>query len=65
MIRQPRVAYPRNYSEGKSMAEQHSLSGLTPEQAKEFHEQFKITYTTFAGLAAVAHILVLVWKPWF
>jgi light-harvesting complex 1 beta chain len=42
-----------------------SLSGLTPEQAKEFHEQFKITYTAFAGIAAVAHLLVLAWKPWF
>jgi light-harvesting complex 1 beta chain len=42
-----------------------SLSGLTPEQAKEFHEQFKITYTAFVGLAAVAHILVIGGKPWF
>jgi light-harvesting complex 1 beta chain len=42
-----------------------SLSGLTVEQAKEFHEQFKIVYTTFAGLAALAHILVIAWKPWF
>jgi len=47
------------------MADQNSLSGLTPAQAKEFHEQFKITYTAFAGIAAVAHILVLVWRPWF
>ncbi len=47
------------------MAEPRSLSGLTPDQAKEFHEQFKITYTTFAGLAAAAHFLVLAWKPWF
>jgi light-harvesting complex 1 beta chain len=42
-----------------------SLSGLTPDQAKEFHEQFKITYTVFAGIAAVAHFLVIAWKPWF
>jgi hypothetical protein len=26
---------------------------------------FKITYTTFAGIAAAAHFLVLAWKPWF
>ena len=32
-----------------------SLSGLSVEQAKEFHEQFKVTYTAFAGIAAVAH----------
>ena len=47
------------------MADMKSLSGLTPDQAKEFHEQFKVTYTTFVGIAAVAHLLVLVWKPWF
>jgi light-harvesting complex 1 beta chain len=47
------------------MADAKSLSGLTPEQAKEFHEQFKVTYTAFAGIAAIAHILVLAWKPWF
>ena len=38
---------------------------LTPEQAKEFHEQFKTTYTAFIGLAAVAHLLVFASKPWF
>jgi light-harvesting complex 1 beta chain len=47
------------------MAEARSVSGLTADQAKEFHEQFKITYTTFAGIAALAHFLVLAWKPWF
>jgi light-harvesting complex 1 beta chain len=38
---------------------------LNEQQAKEFHEQWKITYTAFAGIAAVAHLLVLAWKPWF
>ncbi len=47
------------------MAESKYASGLTPEQAKEFHEQFKITYTAYVGIAAIAHLLVLVWKPWF
>jgi len=47
------------------MADAKSLSGLSPEQAKEFHEQFKITYAAFAGIAALAHLLVLAWKPWF
>ena len=42
-----------------------SLSGLTEEEAKEFHEQFKTTFTAFVGAAAVAHLLVWVWKPWF
>ncbi|AFL72345.1 light-harvesting antenna LH1, beta subunit [Thiocystis violascens] len=42
-----------------------SLSGLTEQQAKEFHEQFKITYTAFVGLAALAHMMVLAANPWF
>ena len=42
-----------------------SLSGLTEDEAKEFHEQFKPTFTAFLGVAAVAHLLVLAWKPWF
>ena len=42
-----------------------SLSGLTDEEAKEFHEQFKTTFSAFVAVAAVAHLLVLAWKPWF
>jgi predicted flap endonuclease-1-like 5' DNA nuclease len=42
-----------------------SLSGLTPEQAKEFHEQFKVTYTAFVGIAAVVHLFVIATNPWF
>jgi light-harvesting complex 1 beta chain len=45
--------------------EDKPMMGLPPDQAKEFHEQFKITYTAFVGIAAVAHLLVLAWKPWF
>lgn len=48
--------------ETKSMA---SLSGLTDQQAKEFHEQFKVTYTAFVGLAALAHLLVIAANPWW
>jgi light-harvesting complex 1 beta chain len=40
-------------------------SGLTVEEAQAFHEQFKTTFTAFIGIAAVAHLLVLLWKPWF
>ena len=42
-----------------------SISGLTDEQALDFHEQFKVTFTTFMVLSAVAHGLVYVWRPWF
>jgi light-harvesting complex 1 beta chain len=40
-------------------------SGLSEAEAKEFHEQFKTTYTAFVAIAAVAHLLVFAWKPWF
>ncbi|CAH2602797.1 Light-harvesting protein B-800/850 beta 1 chain [Rhodovastum atsumiense] len=43
----------------------NSLSGLTDAEAQEFHEQFKTTFTAFLGVAAVAHLLVFAWKPWF
>ncbi|MCG5496308.1 light-harvesting antenna LH1, beta subunit [Ectothiorhodospira variabilis] len=43
----------------------NSISGLTEEQAKEFHEQFKTTFTVFMVLAAAAHFLVFLWRPWF
>jgi light-harvesting complex 1 beta chain len=42
-----------------------SLSGLTEEEAKEFHEQFKTTFTAFLGVAALAHLLVIASRPWF
>jgi light-harvesting complex 1 beta chain len=42
-----------------------SVSGLTPEQAKEFHEQFKVTYTAFVGIAALVHLFVIASNPWF
>jgi light-harvesting complex 1 beta chain len=45
--------------------QEKSLSGLTPEQAKEFHEQFKVTYTAFVGIAALVHLFVIASNPWF
>ncbi len=47
------------------MAEQSSLSGLTEQQAKEFHEQFKITFSAFVGLATLVHLFVIAANPWF
>ncbi len=41
-----------------------SLSGLTEDEAKEFHEQFKTTFTAFLGIAALAHLLVFATRPW-
>jgi light-harvesting complex 1 beta chain len=47
------------------MADPKSLSGLTDAEAREFHSQFQTTFSTFVLIAAVAHVLVWVWKPWF
>jgi hypothetical protein len=45
--------------------QEKSPSGLTPEQAKEFHEQFKVTYTAYVGIAALVHLFVIASNPWF
>ncbi len=47
------------------MADMKSLSGLTEQQAKEFHEQWKVTYVAFVGLAALAHLFVIAARPWW
>ncbi len=41
------------------------MNGLTEKQAREFHEQFKTSYTAFVAACVVAHVLVAAWKPWF
>ena len=44
---------------------QGSLTGLSEDQAKEFHEIFMRSFLIFTGIAVVAHILVWIWRPWF
>ena len=41
-----------------------SLSGLTEDEAKEFHGIFMKSFLGFTAIAVVAHILVWMWKPW-
>ncbi len=41
-----------------------SISGLTEEEAREFHTIFVSSFAGFTGIAVVAHILVWVWRPW-
>ena len=41
-----------------------SLTGLTPEAAKEFHRIFMINFILFTLVAIVAHVLVWMWRPW-
>lgn len=41
-----------------------SLSGLTEDEAREFHGIFVKSFLGFTAIAVVAHILVWMWKPW-
>ena len=46
------------------MSESSTLSGLTEEEAKEFHGIFMTSFIGFTVVAIVAHILVWMWRPW-
>ena len=41
-----------------------SLSGLTENEAKEFHGIFVTSFIIFTVIAIVAHFLVWQWRPW-
>jgi len=41
-----------------------SLSGLTEQEAKEFHGIFITSFIAFTVIAAIAHFLVWNWRPW-
>ncbi len=41
-----------------------SLSGLTEQEAKEFHGIFITSFIVFTVIAIVAHVLVWNWRPW-
>ena len=41
-----------------------SPSGLTEEEAKEFHSGFMTMFAIFTAIALVAHFLVWSWRPW-
>jgi light-harvesting complex 1 beta chain len=41
-----------------------SLSGLTEQEAKEFHGIFLTSFIVFTLIAIVAHFLVWNWQPW-
>jgi light-harvesting complex 1 beta chain len=48
------------------MAErQGSISGLTDDEAQEFHTYWVQGFMAFTGIAVVAHVLVFIWRPWF
>ena len=41
-----------------------SLSGLTEQEAKEFHGIFITSFIGFTTVAVIAHVLVWMWRPW-
>lgn len=44
--------------------ENRSFTGLTPNEAKEFHKYFMLGFIIFTLIAIVAHFLVWQWRPW-
>jgi light-harvesting complex 1 beta chain len=40
------------------------LSGLTEQEAKEFHSIFMTSFILFTIIAIIAHVLVWMWRPW-
>ena len=42
----------------------NSPSGLTEEQAQEFHKIFVTSFIRFTVIAIIAHFLVWQWRPW-
>jgi light-harvesting complex 1 beta chain len=42
-----------------------STTGLTAEQAKEFHGIFVSSMMSFFGIVIFAHLLAWFWRPWF
>ena len=47
------------------MAERRgSISGLTDEEAQEFHKYWVQGFVMFTAIAVVALFLVWIWRPW-
>jgi len=44
--------------------EKGSLSGLSENEAKEFHKLFMTSFFIFFAVAVGAHILAWMWRPW-
>ena len=42
-----------------------NLSGLTDQQAKEFHEHWKHGTWSWVMIASVVHVVTWVYQPWF
>ncbi|MDF1747741.1 MAG: light-harvesting antenna LH1, beta subunit [Alphaproteobacteria bacterium] len=42
----------------------NSMSGLSEQEAQEFHKYYMQGFFLFVAVAVVAHILVWAWRPW-
>ena len=47
------------------MADEKTMSGLSANEAKEFHRLFMVGFIVFTVIAIIAHFLVWQWRPWF
>jgi light-harvesting complex 1 beta chain len=45
-------------------SEKSIYTGLTENEAKEFHSIFVTSFVLFTIVAIIAHILVWMWRPW-
>jgi len=52
-------------ADGQKMSTKTSISGLTDEEAQEFHHYWMQGTVGFTAVAVLAHILVWAWRPWF
>lgn len=41
-----------------------SISGLTDDEAQEFHRYWVQGFVGFTAVALAAHMLVWIWRPW-
>jgi light-harvesting complex 1 beta chain len=41
-----------------------SVSGLSDDEAQEFHRYWVQGFVGFTAVAVVAHLLVWIWRPW-
>jgi light-harvesting complex 1 beta chain len=56
---------PRPILRTSFMAERKgSISGLTDDEAQEFHKYYMQGFVGFTAIAVVAHFLVWIWRPW-
>ncbi|MFN5233014.1 MAG: light-harvesting antenna LH1, beta subunit [Burkholderiaceae bacterium] len=46
------------------MAERKSISGMSDDEAQEFHVYYMQGLVGFTAVAVIAHALVWAWRPW-